>query len=155
MKLREIFESSSSLSVIYKPKKFTHGKLGVPVTDDPHDTHSLSQSQHEYGSERDQLHPEQVAVMKGAIGVPNENPYDLYRLGMAIAGGDRNTPGTGHIGQTAVILPFSEIEHNNIKSRIRQQGLKPKDLSTGISEEPGQNNTTSPIAKRKPNRYGV
>ena len=149
-------EAGQGKAVIYKPKKFKHGKLGVPVdTLTPQDTHSRTQSNTEYGTYRDKLNPEQELVMRGAIGVPNENPYDLYRLGMAIAGGDRNVPGVDALGQTGMIMPFSEQEHEAIHRHIKHQGLKAKKLSTHGSEEPLQNNRVSPVAKKKPNRYGI
>jgi hypothetical protein len=149
-------EAGQGKAVIYKPKKFKHGKLGVPVdTLDPLDVHSRTQSNTEYGTYRDKLNPEQELVMRGAIGVPNENPYDLYRLGVAIAGGERNIPEVDSLGQTGMIIPFSEAEHENIHSHMRRQGLKPEKLSTHGSEEPLQNNKVSPIAKIKRNRYGI
>jgi hypothetical protein len=156
MRAKEFLSEQNGKAVIYKAKKFTHGKLGVPVdTLDAHDTHSRSQSNIEYGTYRDKLNPEAELVMRGAIGVPNENPYDLYRLGMAIAGGDRNIPGVDALGQTGLILPFSEQEHQAINAHIRRQGLKPEKLSTHGSEEPLQNNKTSPVAKIKKNKYGI
>lgn len=156
MRAKEFLSEQNGKAVIYKAKKFTHGKLGVP--NDPleaHNTHSRTQDANEYGSHRDKLNPEAALVMRGAIGVPNENPYDLYRLGMAIAGGDRNIPGVDALGQTGLILPFSEQEHQTINAHIRRQGLKPEKLSTHGSEEPLQNNKTSPVAKIKKNKYGI
>jgi hypothetical protein len=156
MRAKEFLSEQNGKAVIYKAKKFTHGKLGVP--NDPleaHNTHSRTQDANEYGSYRDKLNPEAALVMRGAIGVPNENPYDLYRLGMAIAGGDRNIPGVDALGQTGLILPFSEQEHSVIHSHIKRQGLKAEKLSTHGSEEPLQNNKTSPVAKIKKNKYGI
>ena len=156
MRAKEFLSEQDSQAVIYKPKHFTSGKLGVP--NDPleaHNTHSRTQDANEYGSHRDKLNPEAALVMRGAIGVANENPYDLYRLGIAIAGGDRNIPGTDALGQTGLILPFSEQEHAVINSHIKRQGLKAEKLSTHGSEEPLQNNKVSPVAKRKPNKYGI
>ena len=156
MRAKDFITEDNGKAVIYKPKKFTHGKHGVP--NDPleaHNTHSRTQGSKEYGSTREKLNPEQELVMRGAIGVPNENPYDLYRLGMAIAGGNRNIPGVDHLGQTGLILPFSEQEHEAIHGHIKHQGLKAKKLSTHGSDEPLQNNRVSPVAKKKPNRYGI
>ena len=156
MRAKEFLKEQNGKAVIYKPKQFTHGKLGVPNdTLDPHDTHSRSQDASEYGSHRDKLNPEAELVMRGAIGVPNENPYDLYRLGMAIAGGDRNIPGVDSLGQTGLILPFSEQEHGTLNAHIKRQGLKAEKLSTHGSEEPLQNNKVSPVAKIKRNKYGI
>jgi hypothetical protein len=156
MRAKEFLSEQGGKAVIYKAKHFTHGKFGVP--NDPleaHNTHSRTQDASEYGSHRDKLHPEAELVMRGAIGVPNENPYDLYRLGMAIAGGERNIPGVDALGQTGMIMPFSEQEHAAINTHIKRQGLKSEKLSTHGSEEPLQNNKVSPVAKRKPNRYGI
>ena len=150
------FLSEAGKAVIYKAKKFTHGKFGVPNdTLDAHNTHSRSQDANEYGSHRDKLNPEAELVMRGAIGVPNENPYDLYRLGMAIAGGESNIPGVDSLGQTGMIMPFSEQEHAVIHTHIKRQGLKAEKLSTHGSEEPLQNNRVSPVAKIKRNQYGI
>jgi hypothetical protein len=156
MRAKEFIAEQNGKAIIYKPKSFTSGKHGVPNDPlEPHNTHHRTQGPSEYGSERNKLHPEQELVMRGAIGVPNENPYDLYRLGMAIAGGDRNIPGVDALGQTGLIMPFSEQEHEVINGHIKHQGLKGTKLSTHGSEEPLQNNKVSPVAKRKPNKYGI
>jgi hypothetical protein len=110
----------------------------------------------DYGSTKEKLNPEQDAVMKGAIGIPGmENPYNLYRLGVAIASSERHPASIDHLGQEPLILPFTDGEHTHIKHHIKKSGYKSKKLSSSKSSEPSSVNTTSPTAKPKRNKYGI
>jgi len=141
----------------YHPIKFKHGKLGVPVADDPHDTHSLHQSNTEYGSNRGDLSTEANAAMPGAFSVEDlpSDFYGLYRLGMGLAAGDRNVAAEDNIGKHPFIMPFAREEHAKFDKEIKRQGHKTKLRTSHDSLELSTNNTTSPVAGRKPNKYGV
>jgi len=145
----------AGLRVEYHPKHFKTGKLGVPHDGDPLDVHSRAEGSTEYGSTRDDLHPEQKLVMKGAIGVAEQDPYRIYRLGISIASGDRNVASVDNLGQSGFIMPYDDNERERVERSIRNHKLEKEQLSTGKSEEPLQNNKVSPVAKIKRNRYGV
>jgi hypothetical protein len=121
-------------------------------TDEFHNSNSNG-----YGSSKNVLSPEMQAAMPGAMGIKKmPNPfYDLYRLGIAIAGGDRNVSGDAHIGQDPMIMPFTKLEHDNAEKHIRKLGFDPKLISTHGSEEPKHVSTVSPVAKPKKNKYGI
>jgi len=156
MRAKEFISENKGQKVIYKAKDHTHGKLGVPNDGDPHDVHSRSEGNTEYGSARDKLNPEQFNAMPGPIGVEiDNNPYGMYRLGVSIAAGDRNIPGKDRLGQEGLIMPFSPIEHDYVVQQAKRHGLKVDRLGTPTSDEPGQNNTVSPVAKPKRNKYGI
>jgi hypothetical protein len=81
--------------------------------------------------------------------------YDMYRLGVAIAGGE-NTPAEGPAGAHPTVWIMNDVEDEKIKTAERVLGKKgtvvvPK----GPSEEYSDTNDLSPIASIKRNRYGV
>jgi hypothetical protein len=110
-----------------------------------------------YGSSKNVLSPEMQAAMPGAMGIKGmPNPfYDLYRLGVAIAGGDRNESGDAHIGQDPMIIPYTKIEHQNAEKHAKKLGFKPKMISTPGSDEPKHITSVSPVNKPKKNKYGI
>jgi len=86
--------------------------------------------------------------------------YELYRLGldMAVAGGeDTNWPEKeAHpSADKSVIVAYSEGDHDIVGQVMKHRGVKHKDTSNGPSREFTDTHTTSPVAKRKKNRYGV
>jgi len=81
--------------------------------------------------------------------------YDMYRLGVAIAGG-ANTPAEGPTRDSPTVWIMNDAEDEKIKTAERALGIKgtvvvPK----GPSEEYTDTNDKSPIASIKRNRYGV
>jgi len=141
----------------YKPKTFKSGKLGVPDGVNPHDTHSQSQGNTEYGSNRGDLSQEAQAAMPGAFSVENlpSDFYGVYRLGMGLAAGDRNVAASDNIGKHPFFMPFAPEEHTKFDKEISRQGHKTKLRTTKDSLELSTVNTVTPVATIKKNKYGV
>jgi hypothetical protein len=105
------------------------------------------------------LHPHQKDAIKGMTTYP-ELPgwyYDMYRFGVHMAGSPDNQP-MAQKSPTAnqlSTLAYTDAEEKIINKSKRDMGLKGKTLTSNRSEEPGETNTTSPVPKRKKNKYGV
>lgn len=82
--------------------------------------------------------------------------YDMYRLGIAIAGGD-GTPAEGPIRDNPSVWIMNDVENDKIKQAEKTLGIKGTTISPqGSSQELlDLVNTTSPIASAKRNRYGI
>jgi hypothetical protein len=81
--------------------------------------------------------------------------YDLYRLGLAIAGG-KDTPQKGPVTAHPTIWIRNSAEEEKLKAAEKVMGIKgtvvvPK----GDSQEPKDTNVVSAIAKPKRNQYGI
>jgi hypothetical protein len=142
----------------YHPSKFKAGKMGVPKTPmHPHDTASQHEANDEYGSKRGELSDESNAAMPGAFSVEDlpSDFYGVYRLGMGLAAGDRNIASADNIGKHPFFMPFAPEEHNRFEKEIARQGHKIKKRTSPQSLELSTVNTTTPVAKRKPNKYGI
>lgn len=82
--------------------------------------------------------------------------YDMYRLGVAIAGG-ADTPPEGPIRDNPSVWVMNDVEDAKIKQAERTLGIKgttiiPKGASQEMTDLV---NTTSPVASVKRNRYGI
>jgi hypothetical protein len=142
----------------YHPSKFKAGKLGVPKTPmHPHDISSQHEDNKEYGSKRGDLSDEANAAMPGAFNVETlpSDFYGVYRLGMGLAAGDRNIAAADNIGKHPFFMPFAPEEHDRFEKEISRQGHKVKSRTSPQSLELSTVNTTTPVAKRKANKYGI
>ena len=141
----------------YKAKHYKSGKYGVPTGVDPHDVHNQTQGSDEYGSLRGKIPLEAQAAMPGAFSIEDlpSDFYGMYRLGLGLAGGDRNIATADNFGRHPFVMPFSPEEHVRFEKEIKRQGHKTRLRTTKDSLELSTNNTVSPVAKRKPNKYGV
>jgi hypothetical protein len=87
--------------------------------------------------------------------------YGQYRLMMALAGSDGKTPvdmdALSWIAKQKTAHPYTEIESEMLKQGYKTIGLNYKDLNHGDikSKELDSTNKSSPVAKPKPNKYGV
>jgi hypothetical protein len=83
--------------------------------------------------------------------------YDMYRLGIAIAGGDIHpVDGKGTAGDNPTVWMYAPEEADKIKTAEKHQGIKGTTIiGKGQSAELDTINKKSPTATRKPNKYGV
>jgi hypothetical protein len=87
--------------------------------------------------------------------------YVAYRLGQAMACTDGKTvpdmDPKSWIGKTKSIHPYTKEEQDMFKQAAKVVGANYKDLNHGDmrSLELDSTNKTSPVAKRKTNKYGV
>lgn len=86
----------------------------------------------------------------------NSCPYHAYRFGVALAGSPDSTfDKDGPIGQKMTTIAYSAADDEIIKKAEKEIGAKGKDITTKDSSEYPDTNTTSPVAKKKKNKYGV
>lgn len=86
--------------------------------------------------------------------MPSSDPYLAYRFGMAMADHTINYA-EGPAAQHAVVVAYTPEEEDIIRGGEAQTGHSGKMLTDRGSNEPGSTNNASPVAKKKPNRYGV
>lgn len=107
------------------------------------------------------LTPEQEAVMnpnhKFAGG--SDRFYDLYRVMLALAMADGKTVPVldkeSWVGRWDIATPLTDQEHKMLHDAYCAIGIEMEDAISTKSHEPLNVNNTSPVAKRKTNKYGV
>jgi len=81
--------------------------------------------------------------------------YDMYRLGIAIAGGG-NADAEGPAKASPTVWITNSVEEDKIKTAEKTLGKKGTVIvPKGPSEELRSTSTVSPVASVKKNRYGV
>lgn len=86
--------------------------------------------------------------------MPSSDPYLAYRFGMAMADHTINHA-EGPSKQHAVIVAYTPEEEAIIKGGEQQTGHQGAMLTDRHSREPNSIDTVSPVAQRRPNRFGV
>jgi hypothetical protein len=116
---------------------------------------------HEFILETKLTREKQVAI-KGAVTIPGLNmatgsQYLNYRFGLALAGApEYPTVATGAIQGDPLLSTYTDEEVEMINYAAKQVGAgKIRKLSDNRSTELDNTYTTSPVAKKKKNRYGV
>lgn len=91
----------------------------------------------------------------------NTDPYMQYRLGMAVASARAHEQGEvdfdqeSAFGENLVQVMYASEDEETIKLASKMMGVTPTRITDNASREPNSTNTTSPIAKKKTNKYGV
>ena len=85
--------------------------------------------------------------------MPSSDGYQSYRFGLAMA--NHEAPAYGPTHQDAVIIAFTPEEEEIIQAAERVTGHKGQLVADRGSKEPASTDTQSPVARPKPNRYGV
>lgn len=87
--------------------------------------------------------------------------YTLYRLSLALACADGindiEMDAKSWIGKKKSVHPYSDIEHEMMHHAFNAVGAAHEDLNNGDlrSQESEDTNSTSPVAPKKKNKYGV
>lgn len=90
-----------------------------------------------------------------------DSDYVAYRLGMAVAGTDGqidpNIDASSWVGKWKTSHPYTREEQDMLNKAYNAVGARHQDLNRGDlrSEELDTTNKTSPVAKKKRNKYGV
>lgn len=102
------------------------------------------------------------AAMKNVVTFPDLNmstgsAYLQYRFGIALAGSpDAPMPKDNYIAGDPMLTTYADEEMDIIKHAAKQVGVDYDKNWTGPkSQEPSTINTTSIVAPKKKNRYGV
>lgn len=86
----------------------------------------------------------------------NASPYLAYRFGVALAGSpDVDTDRRGPIGSSFNMIDYSEADKEIRQGAEKIMGIKSSRSTGKGSEELASANTTSPVPRRRPNKYGV
>jgi hypothetical protein len=86
--------------------------------------------------------------------MPSSDPYQAYRFGMAMADHTMNHT-EGPTSRNAVIVAYTPEEEEIIHGAERQTSHKGVLVADKTSHETLDTDTKSPVAAKKPNRYGV
>lgn len=86
--------------------------------------------------------------------MPSSDPYQAYRFGMAMANHEM-AYAEGPTEQKAVIVAYTPEEEAIIRGGERQTGHRGKLIADRSSREPDSTGVHSPVAKPKPNKFGV
>jgi len=87
--------------------------------------------------------------------LPSSSPYMTYRFGMGMADHTTYHP-NGPAKNAAVIVQYSDAEEEIVAATEKKLGkFGKKTLADKGSDEPPATNITSPVAKKKKNKYGV
>lgn len=87
-------------------------------------------------------------------GMPSNNPYKAYRFAMAMANHQLQDT-VGPADQFAVISAYTEGEQEIIDAARKKTGEPAVMIADRGSHEPQSTNKTSPVARPRPNRWGV
>jgi hypothetical protein len=110
------------------------------------------------------ISPEQKAAMKNASTLPALNMstgsnYMNYRMGIAMAGAPTfptKMEADNWIGGDPLLSTYTDEEFEIVKAAAKQVGAGTiQNWSGKRSEEVADVNKTSPVAKKKKNKYGV
>ena len=107
---------------------------------------------------KNSIHDDHLSAMHNISRIPakNSDGYGMYRFGMTMAGspGDHASHHEGAIGETPMLMAYSKGDEDIIKHSAKIHGVgAPR--ATGRSSEAADVHRTSPVPKRKTNRYGV
>jgi hypothetical protein len=112
----------------------------------------------EFITEADDLTAQSVSTLPGAKVWPaldNSSPYHSYRYGVALAAAPHSDMDKeGPVKQNMMTVSYTDADEKIIQAAGKTMGVSGKNLSTKDSRETADN-VTSPVAKRKKNRYGV
>lgn len=110
-----------------------------------------------------------TSAIKGALSIPgisinksNGNPYQGYRFGLALAGSHSDpskvvpTPAAGAMAGDPLLTVYTQEEYEMVANAAKEVLAGPiKQLTSMASEEKPDTYKTSPIAKKRKNKYGV
>lgn len=89
---------------------------------------------------------------------PNANPYRAYRFGVALAGSPDFAKDMGteaSLGPEMTMTTYTDADAEIVKGAAKKIGAKHKVIAAPGSAENDSINTTSPVAAKKVNKYGV
>ena len=112
-----------------------------------------------------ELHQHQRFAMRGLNkfkdGKKSNSDYTLYRLGLALAATDGKTmpeiDEESWLGKWKLTAPYSKEEQDMLKLAYKAVNANHEDMNQGDmrSQEGPTVNKSSPVPKRKKNRFGV
>jgi len=86
--------------------------------------------------------------------MPANNPYRTYRFSMAVANHDA-APIVSPTSQMAIMAAYTEEENQKLQKAMEKTGDRGQKVGNKGSSEPKDTGRQSPVARVKPNRWGV
>lgn len=107
-----------------------------------------------------QLAPDVAKAIPGVFVFPNltnQDPYKQYRFGLEIAAAnsDHNTDTSSKWGENLVVATYSSGDKEILDKATKNAKQQRTEITASKSEETTDVGTTSPVAARKKNKYGV
>jgi len=94
-------------------------------------------------------------------GLKGQDPYYQYRMGLAMANARSEHPmdSASAFGENMTIVAYTDADDETVKLALKQMGPKyaqgAKSIASKKSQEALDVMPKSPVAKRKPNKWGV
>jgi hypothetical protein len=113
---------------------------------------------HVHNGKRNKIHPNHEAAIPGMVTIPDwpGHYYDMYRLGVHMAGSPHNkSEHQGFAANEMVLTQFTDVDTEMINHSAKALGVKLKAITKKGSNETPETNTTSTVAKPKRNKYGI
>lgn len=110
----------------------------------------VRESAREFGDRKSSTMPTTLAFPK----MPSANPYRAYRFAMAMANHELAHE-TGPTDQYAVVVAYTDADEEIISAARKRTGEPAVQVADRGSREPKSTATRSPVAQRKPNRWGI
>jgi hypothetical protein len=94
-------------------------------------------------------------------GLPNQDPYLQYRMGLAMANARSDEPfdDKSAFGENMSIVGYTDADNETVKLALKRMGAPYSDgahsIATRKSEEATDINKKSPTPAKKRNKYGV
>lgn len=112
----------------------------------------------EFITENDNVPSHAKAAMNRMLVIPDMDMfYEYYRF-MSMTAGEPDVKidaFADHFRDIPAALAYTDEERQMILNSLKRLGMKAKFVSSSGSGEVDGTNTKSPVAARKPNRYGV
>lgn len=100
------------------------------------------------------IHSSTLPDLRAYKTMPASRPYELYRFSMGMANHEEFVPNSA-MRDSGVIAAYSSGETEIVDKTQKKLGHKPTKIADTGSNEPQGTYTTSPVSKKKKNKYGV
>lgn len=81
--------------------------------------------------------------------------HEFYRFMMQAAASPNDIPITTTVQSIPFAMPYTKQDEDMLHHALKRMGKKHKHITPTKGADPSSNNTVSPIAKIKRNKYGV
>ena len=113
---------------------------------------------HVHNGKRNKIHDNHEAAIPGMVTIPDwpGHYYDMYRLGVHMAGSPHNkSEHQGFAANEMVLTQFTDVDTEMINHSAKSLGVKLKAITKKGSQEVKDTNKTSTVSKPKRNKYGI
>ena len=117
---------------------------------DPNDPHSGN------APKVGDVHDDNKASMNPAMCFVDMDPgYEYYRFMMQAAASPNDIPIGASLSSSPFSMPYTKEDEEMLHHALKRMGKKHRHITPSKGADPATNNTKSPVAQMKKNRYGV